>query len=79
MTNAEALFNIALCPRKPEGSFGWTATSTLTHLNYKFIGISIYIDIYMPKNLHKYILINLHIYIIHINLFKEKGQYLDKI
>ena len=25
MTNAEAWFNIALCPRKPEGSLGWTA------------------------------------------------------
>ena len=25
MTNAEAWFNIALCPRKPEGSLGRTA------------------------------------------------------
>ena len=24
-TKAEAWFNIALCPRKPEGSLGWTA------------------------------------------------------
>ena len=35
MTNAEARFNIALRPRKPESSLGRTATSTLTqHLNY---------------------------------------------
>ena len=25
MTNAEAQFNIALCPWKPEGSLGWPA------------------------------------------------------
>ena len=33
VTNAEAWFNIALRPWKPEGSLGWTAqtaTSTLT-------------------------------------------------
>ena len=38
-TNAEAWFNIALRPRKPEGSLGQprTATSTLTQLlNYVF-------------------------------------------
>ena len=29
-TNAEARFSIALRPRKPEGSLGRTATSTLT-------------------------------------------------
>ena len=25
MTSAEAWFNIALCPQKPEGLLGWTA------------------------------------------------------
>ena len=54
MTNAEAWFNIALRPRKPEGSLGRTdrtATSTLTQLlNYEYKPHCFLID--MNNNVH---------------------------
>ena len=38
MSNAEARFNNSLSPRKPEGSLGRTATSTLSQLlNYDLL------------------------------------------
>ena len=53
VTNAEAWFNIALRPRKPEGSLGWTAQDG--HLD-SHTAPELYEE-NGPRHLHVYIMI----------------------